>query len=89
LIEIPKLGVSSISCLDNHVSVVDQVKVLVGWELGNNVERSLDIKTEVFAEFSLDWLLLPFIFIDNIEQLVDLSMLVVDNDVLVLSVKTT
>jgi hypothetical protein len=89
LIEIPKLGVSSISSLDDHVSVADQVKVLVGWELGYNVERSLDVKTEVFAEFSLDWLLLPFIFIDNIEQLVDLSMLVVDNDVLVLSVKTT
>jgi hypothetical protein len=57
--------------------------------LGDNVERSLNIKTEVFVELTFDWLLLPFIFIDDIELLVDSTMFVVDLDVLVFSVKST
>jgi len=32
LVEVPDLGSSAISCLDDHVSVVDQVKVSVVWE---------------------------------------------------------
>jgi len=58
-------------------------------QLRNDVERSFNIETEVFAELSLDGLLLPFILIDDIEELVDLSVLVVNNDVLVFSVKAT
>jgi hypothetical protein len=57
--------------------------------LGKNVERSFNIETEVFAELSFHWLLLPFILIDNVELLVDFPMLVVDNDVLVLSIEAS
>jgi hypothetical protein len=89
LIEIPKLSVSSISCLDNHVSVVNQIKIFVGWKLRNNVERSFNIESEVFAEFTFDWFLFPLILIDNIELLVDFTMLGMNNDVLVFSVKTS
>jgi hypothetical protein len=33
LVEVPNLGVSSIWCLDDHVSVVDQIKVSVFFHL--------------------------------------------------------
>jgi hypothetical protein len=32
LMEVPDLGSSSISCLDDHVSIVDQVEVFSTWE---------------------------------------------------------
>jgi hypothetical protein len=89
LIKVPELSVSSISGLDHHVSVVDQIKIFVWLELRNNVEGSFNIETEVFAQFTFNWLFLPLIFIDDIEQLLSFSMLSMDNDILVLSVKTS
>jgi len=53
------------------------------------VEVSLNIETEVFVEFSLSWLSLPFISIDDVPLLVDLSMFSMSNDVSVLRVYTT
>jgi len=89
LIKVPQLGASSISCLDNHVPVVNEIKIFVRWKLRNNIERSFNIKTEIFAQLSFDWFLFPFILVDDIKQLVHFSMFVMDNDVLVFSVKTT
>jgi hypothetical protein len=57
--------------------------------LRNDVERSFNIETEVLAELSLDWFLLPLIFIDDIEELVDLAMFVMNYDVLVFSVESS
>jgi hypothetical protein len=84
LIEIPSLGLSSIWCLNDHVSVVDEIKVSAIWEFGDNVEVSLDIESESVTELSLSWLTLPFISIDNVPLLVDLSMFVMNDDVSVL-----
>jgi hypothetical protein len=79
--EVPSLCVSLVGCLDNHLSVVDQVKISVIWELGYNVEVSLNIKTEVLIEFSLSWFTLPFISIDDVPLLVDLTVLSMDDNV--------
>jgi hypothetical protein len=89
LIEVPELSASSISCLDDHVSVIDQVKIFVGWKLGDNVEWSFNIEAKVFAQLSLNRFFLPFILIDDVKELLDFAMLVVNNDVLVLSVEAT
>jgi hypothetical protein len=40
-------------------------------------------------EFTFNWFFFPIFLIDKIELLVDFSVLGVDNDVLVLSIKTT
>jgi hypothetical protein len=53
------------------------------------MEFSLNIETEVFVKFSLLWLFWIFIGIDDVPLLVDLSMLVVNNDVSVFSINTT
>jgi hypothetical protein len=76
LVEPPGLGVSSISSLDDHVSVVDKIKVSSWWQLGDDVEWSFDIEAEFFIEFSFSWFSLPFIGIDDIPLLVDSTMLV-------------
>ena len=89
MIEVPSLGLSSIWSLDHHVSIVDQVKVSVFIKLGNNVEVSLNNKTEVLIEFSLDWLLWIFIGIDDVELLVDLAVLVPDNHLSLLSIDSS
>jgi hypothetical protein len=71
LVEVPDLGVSTIWSLDDHVSVVDEIKVSVGCHLGNNMERSFNVETEVWVEFSLLWILWVFISIDEIPLLVE------------------
>jgi hypothetical protein len=89
LMEVPFLSSSTVSDLDDHVSVVDEVKVSALSHSGDNVEISFNNKTEVTVEFTLDWITYPFISIDNIELLVDLSVSVVGNDISVLSVLST
>jgi hypothetical protein len=89
LVEVPDLSSSSVSCLDNHVSVTDEVKVSASSHVRNNVEISFNIKAILFVEFTLNWISLPFISIDNIELLIDLSVFVPDNDVSVFSINTT
>jgi hypothetical protein len=84
--EIPDLSISSIWCLDNHISVVNQVEVSVLWQLRNNVEVSLNVKTELLVELSLSWFSLPFINVDNIPLLVESVVLVLDFDVSVFSI---
>ena len=87
--EIPYLSISSIGCLQDHVSVVDEIKVSAIWEFGDDVEVSFDIKSESFIEFSFSWFTLPFIDVDNVPLLVDSSMLWMDDDVSVFLVNTT
>jgi hypothetical protein len=85
LVEPPDLSVSSVLGLDNHISIVDQVKILMGIHSRDNVEWSLDIESEVFIEFSLSWLTLPFISLDNFPLLGNsVIWLLVDSDVSVL-----
>jgi len=71
LVEIPDLSVSSIWSFEYHISVVNEIKVSVWWHLGNNVEWSFNIKTEIFVEFSLLWIFWVFISIDKIPLLVE------------------
>jgi len=68
--EVPDLGTSSIWCLNHEVPVVDEVEVSVGFHLGDNVEWSFNIETEVFVEFSLLWLFWVLISVDDIPLLV-------------------
>jgi len=87
--EVPDLSLSTIWCLDHHVSVVDQVKVSTIWKLGDNVEVSLNIESESIVELSLGWLSLPLINVDNVPLLVDLSVFWMNNDVSVFRVNTS
>jgi len=57
--------------------------------LGHDVEVSLNIETEVLVEFSLSWVSLPFISIDDVPLLVDLSMFVINNDISVFTILST
>jgi hypothetical protein len=75
------LSVSGVRSLNNNVPVVDQVKISVIWQLRNNVEVSLNVKTEVFIELTLSWFSLPFINVDDVPLLVDFTVLSMDDNV--------
>jgi hypothetical protein len=51
------------------------LEVSVAWKLRNNVEVCIDPKTEIFVQFSLFWLSLPLISVDDVPLLIDLSVL--------------
>ena len=86
--EVPCLALSSIFCLNDHVLVVDQVKVSVRVHFSSNVEVSINVETEVFVEFTLLWFCWVFIFINDIPLLVKTLMSVPSNDVSVFVIKT-
>jgi len=86
--EVPDLSLSAIWSLDDHVSVVDQVEVSVVWKFGDDVEVSLNKESESFVELSLGWFSLPFISVDNVPLLVDLLLIVVNNNVSVLRIRS-
>jgi hypothetical protein len=67
------LSLSTISSLDDHVSVVDKIKISIVWHFRNEVEISFDIETEFLIEFTLGGLSFPFINVDDIPLLMDLS----------------
>jgi hypothetical protein len=89
LVEVPDLSLSSVWSLDDHVSVVDEIKISVLWQFGDNIEVSFNIESEISVEFTFDWLIWVLISIDNRPLLVDLSMFVVDLDILVLIIEST
>jgi len=89
LMEVPLLGVSSIWSLDDHVSVVDQIKVSSWCHSCNNVEWSFDVKSKVFIEFSLSRFTLPFIYIDYIPLLVESSVFRMNDDISVFSINVS
>jgi hypothetical protein len=70
LMEVPYLSISSVWSLNDHVSVVDQIKVSVLFHLRYNVEIFFNNKTVFFIELSLYWFTLPFINVDNVPLLV-------------------
>jgi hypothetical protein len=93
LVEVPNLCFSTVSSLDNEVSVVDQIKISVWSHLWYNIEVSFDVKSEVLVKFSLLWLFV-FINIDDLELLssvfssisnLDVSILHISVDTLVLN----
>jgi hypothetical protein len=88
-VEIPSLSVSSIWNLDDHVSIVDQIEILVVRKLRYDVEVFLDNESELFVHFSFAWFSLPLISIDNIPLLVDSIALSVDSNVSVFLVDVT
>jgi len=84
LVEVPDLSSSTVWNLDDHVSVIDQVKVSVIWEFGDNIEVSLNIETESLIELSLSWFALPFIDVNNVPLLVNFIALFIHTNVSVL-----
>ena len=83
------MSLSSISSLDNHVSVVDEIEISSIAHSGDDVEGSVNVKSEVFVHLSLGWFTLPLVSIDDIELLVDLTVSGVGNDVSVFIIDST
>jgi hypothetical protein len=63
--EVPILSLSSVSGLNYHVSSKN-VKISVSSHSRNNIEISLNIQTESSVEFSLSWISLPLVSIDDV-----------------------
>jgi len=82
-VEVPDLSSSSVWNLDNHVSIVDQVKISIVWKMRDNVEIFLNVKTKSFVKLSFCGLSLPFININEIPLLSEIVSIssVVDHDV--------
>jgi hypothetical protein len=76
LMEVPLLCISSILSLDDHVSVVNQVKISSTWQCRDDVEISFDIESELFIQLSLLWLRV-LVNIDNLPLLSEILVSVV------------
>jgi hypothetical protein len=85
LMEVPDLSLSSIRNLDDHVSVVNKVKVSVSIKLRNNIEVSFYIKTKLFIHLTFLWLRV-LISVNNLKLLSEVSSFVGNLDVSVLSI---
>jgi hypothetical protein len=80
LMEVPFLSVSTMLSLDGQVSIVNDTKISVWSKFRNNVEWSLNNKSELLIEFSLLWFIFHFINIDDVPLLEDLVTLVAHSD---------
>jgi hypothetical protein len=69
--EIPHLSVSTIRSFDDHVPVVDKIKVSIFFHLRYNMEVFLDNESEFFIHLSFSWFTFPFINVDNVPLLVE------------------
>jgi len=87
--EVPDLSPSSIWSLDHKVSIVDEIKISLIWELRYYVEVSLNVKTELLVELTLSWFSLILINVGNSPSLVNLAVLVFNDNVSVLIVKSS
>jgi hypothetical protein len=87
--EVPHLGVSTIRSLDDHVSVIDEIKVSVLFHLRDNVEVFLDNKSVFFVHFTFDWITLPFINVDNVPLLMKSVVSAIDTNISILLVLIT
>jgi hypothetical protein len=65
------------------------IKVFTGWELRNNIEVSLNIESESWVELSFSWFRLIVLDIYKFPFLVDLTVLLFHNNVLVLIIKSS
>jgi len=88
-VEIPDLSVSTIWSFEDHVSVVNEIKVSVVLHFRNDVEWSLNVKSELLVEFSLLWILWILISIDEVPLLFKSIVLVIDHDVSALGINGT
>jgi hypothetical protein len=70
LVEVPDLGSSTVWNLNDHISVVNKIKISVIWKCWNDVEVSFNIESKSVIELSLGWLTLPLINIDDIKLLI-------------------
>jgi hypothetical protein len=89
LVEVPNLSSSSVRDLDDHVPVVNEIKISVIWELRNNMEVSLNVKSELLVELSLGWFFLILVNIDDFPSLVDFAILILNNDVSIFNVNSS
>jgi hypothetical protein len=89
LMEVPGLGLSTIGNLEDHVSIVDKIKISSTWQFSYYMEISFNIESESFIEFTFLGLTLPFVNIHDVPLLVYLSVSSVPHDVLILSVNST
>jgi hypothetical protein len=64
LMEVPDLGLSSVWCFNDHVSVVNEIEISVFFEFRNNVEISFNIHAEISIELSFDWFFWILVGID-------------------------
>ena len=87
--EVPNLSSSSIWSLDDHVSVVDYIKVSLLSHLRLNIEVSFNVEAEIFIKLSLAWFSFPFVNVHNIPHLVHSSSRIVNNYVSVFSINIT
>jgi len=87
--EVPNLGVSSIWCLDDHISIVDKVKIPVFFHLRNNMEVFLNNESEFFIHLSLLWFWFPLIDIDDVPLLVKTIVSSINSDVSVFLINIT
>ena len=71
LVEVPKLGVSSVSGLDHHVSSND-VKIFARCKSRDDVEWSFNNQVESLVEFTFLGFRFPIAFIDDVPLLVGL-----------------
>jgi hypothetical protein len=84
--EVPYLSISSVWSLDDHVPVIDEIKVSVFSHLGDNVEVFLNNESEFFIHLSFFRLSFPFINVDDVPLLVKTIVSTIDSDVVVFSV---
>ena len=87
--EVPFLRFSSVSNLDDHVSIIDQIKVPLVWKRGDDIEISFNVEAKSFVHLSLGWFTFPLIGIDEIPLLIDLILLSVHTNVSVLLINST
>jgi len=79
------LSSSSVLSLDDHVSVVNEIKIFVRCHLIDNVEISFHIETEILVQFTLLWFRV-FINIDDFPLLSDILAGVSNHNVSVFSI---
>jgi hypothetical protein len=89
LVEVPHLGISSVWSLNDHVSVVDQIKVSVFFHLRDNMEVFFNNESIFFIELSFSWFSLPFINVDDVPLLVKPVVSRVNTNVSVFSINVS
>jgi hypothetical protein len=88
-VEVPNLSVSSIWCLDDHISIVDQVKVSVIWQLRNDVEWSLNKESKLLVKLSFLRFTLPFVNVHDVPLLPEAILLFVYTNVSLFSINVS
>jgi hypothetical protein len=83
--EVPDLSLSSVGSLDDHISVVNEVKISSTWECRYYVEISFNIETELLIQLTLLWFGV-IVNVNDLPLLSKISSFVSNLDVSVLSI---